>query len=291
MPDHGSTIPLPNAAHLAALRHAVAAPTPDPAAGQIWKATWDRITQLILLIDVSDTTVTAAPVSPDAELADDAAVVLSEDMGPFAYDVVVWLGLATDLPIRTLELLLGDVTEEGRGLLAGDGGAGAPITHPLDERAQLRDAIAERMDTLGRATWVPEAVEPVDLLEASKAKGFTLSKLAPLVDLEPGDLLALFRRDRAITHDVASRLGPLLGLEEEALTGSHQIDPDLVWAFDRPSLRRPLRERAAREGYEDEAAFRVHVATSELAFAARQTATRDPRDRYLGLIRVYLDES
>lgn len=289
MADDHNAPATPDPAHLDALRDAFAATAPEPAVGQIWRARWRHTAQLVLVLRTDDVSVSAAPITPDVELGDDLAVIVDDDASPFGYAVLVWTGLTADLPVRVLDVDLGDIDRAALAAVEGRRGIGAPITHPLDERAQVRDAISDRMEALANAVWAPEAATTIDLTAAMKAKGFTPGKLAPIIGVDAGEIMAVARGDTVPTPELAERLGPLLGIEPLDLLGARRLDPDLVWAFDRPSLRRPLRERAEAEGFEDEGAFRYHVATAELALAARQTKSTSPRDRYLGLIRDYLD--
>lgn len=157
----------PSPADLAAVRHAHAASPPEPARGQIWRASWQSTAQLVLVLRVGGGAVSAAPVAPDTELGDDCAVIVDADTSPFDYSVVVWAGLTAELPVQVLAVYLGQVDDAVLAPVRAHRGAGAPITHLLDERVQVRDVIADRMDALAKATPSTPPVEKLHYRQTS----------------------------------------------------------------------------------------------------------------------------
>jgi len=267
-----------------------AGPIEEPETGQIWRARWRDTAQLLLLTGSNDSDVEAVPLSLDVDLGDDTAVLLRSDIQPLGFDVVAWRSLRRRLPVRVLDVLLGWADPVAVEAVGHAQGVGAAIVSDLDERSQVRDAMGERIETLEAADWVPQSTEPIDLAEKMRARGLTPSQLASELDIDPGTVIAFVRGDRVPTSAEATRLSPLLNIDIASLTGAHLVDPDLVWALDRPRFRRRLEARGRQLGITDESEWRFRVATQELATAARTTGSVDPRRRWLGLIEDFLGE-
>lgn len=273
---------------LAALASVFDAAPVDPSEGEIWRAAWGTCVQLVLVAEVHDADFVAVPVNPDIDLIDDHAVLI-EPGASLTHPLAAWSGLRRPLPIRVLDVRVATVHASDLEAVRRGQGAGAPITSVLDERAQLRDALAARVDELAKATWLPATSNVIDLGGMLRARNLSPSKLAPELGIAPGDVIALARGDRAPSPEQAEILARLLAVPLEQLP-SAPVDPDLVWALDRPRCRRRLAERGTAEGEPDEAAWRLRVATSKLPMAARTTGSVDARRRWIGLIETYLDE-
>ena len=262
----------------------------EPVEGEIWRAAWKSSVQLILIIGVGDNEIDAVPLSPDVEFADDDTVQL-EPRPPLTHALAAWRGLRSRLPTRVLDVrVCPALSAAAMGHLHDAPGVGATATSALDERVQLRSHLAQRMEELAAATWVPSAVDPVDIGARINERGVKPSVLARELGLTPGDITDLARGDRRPSVEQARKLAPFLDLSAEQLTAVN-LDDDLVWALDRPRFRRPLAERGRAAGIDDEAEWRLHMATNELPVAARTTGTNDPRRRWMGLIQDYLGAS
>lgn len=260
----------------------------DPDPGEIWRAAWKTSVQLVLITAVGDDDVDAVPVSPDVEFADDRTVRIHPGP-PLTHGLGAWCGLQRRLPVRVLDVRISTITADDLGAVRAGNGIGPPITSVLDERDQVRDALAGRLAALADATWLPSSSDAVDLADRVRERGLKPSQLALALDVAPGDVTDLLRADRGPTPRQAEILGPILDLEPSRLLAVH-VDPDLVWALDRPRYRRRLAERGIAEGHSDEAAWRLQVATGRLPVAARTTGAVSGRRRWSGLIETFLDE-
>lgn len=264
------------------------APVTDPEEGEIWRATWASVVQLVLVTEVGDSTISAVPLSPDVEFADDETVVL--DPGPpLTHSLGAWCGLQQTLPIRVLDSAVARVGPADLEAIRIGLGAAATVTSVFDDRHQVRTLMADRMAELAAASWLPSTAPAIELGERFRERGLTPSKLAIELGIAPGDVTALARGDRVPTRDQAEILSTLLAVEVEQLLVV-RVDPDLVWALDRPKFRRRLAERGIAESEPDEAMWRLQMATAKLPVAARATGPSDPRRRWMGLIETYLDE-
>lgn len=266
---------------------AFAAVPADPQPGQLWRARWQRTAQVVVLLGADRDTADAAPFTPDVAVAAGVGVVVEAKESPLRSDHVAWTPLARPLPVRVLDIVVGTVTDEALDRVRR--GPRRPVElHPLDERSQVVERIAERMDDLEHARWVPDVAEPVDLAALMRGRGLTPGRLATKLEVEPGEIMDIVRGDRAPSLRTAEKLAPALGLDVAALTGPRPVDADLVRALDQPRFRRRLAERGRQAGVDDEAAWRYQVATSELAAAARTTGHADAYRRFVGLIEDYL---
>lgn len=260
---------------------------PMPERGQVWRARWDKVADVVLLTGVSSATVEAVPLSIETELADDSAVHLSADEQPLGYDVVAWMGLAQSVPVRILDVMLGEVPDATLNGLADRPVAGVRIVASYDDRGQVRDAIADRLKELATATWLPEDVSHVDLRELMQARGLTTSQVAKQLGMEPGSVTSIIRGDRSPTGDQAAALAALLQVDNPSAFMA-PISADLVSVIDLPAYRKRLATLAERQGVPDEAAWRRQVATGELATAARITGGADAKQRWVVLLEDYL---
>lgn len=264
---------------------AFASEPPDPTAGQIWRARWGSVAQVVLLAASEGDDFQMVPLTPDVNLVDDSAVVLPEATTPLGFAAAGWVGLRRRVPIRVLDVLLGSVDDAVLHEIVSGRGAGASISSAVDERAQVRDAIARRLSDLADATWLPEAI--VNLEEEFHQRGLRPASVAREIGVEPGDIIDLIRGDRAPSPEVAQRLAGLLKVDPTTLTAV-PVDGDLVKVLDLPKFRRRLAEKGRLQGVVDEVAWRYRVATQELATAARTTGPTDGVRRWLGLVEAYL---
>ena len=268
---------------LAALFHN---PLNDPVEGEIWRAAWESCVQLVLVMAVGDDDIGVAPVSPDVELGDDDTVRL-EPGPPLTHALGVWRGLEGRLPMRVLDVRVAAVPPGEMERVRNEPAEGAAVTSPLDERSQLRTRLDKRMVELADATWIPASSDPVDLQQRIRERGVAPSTLARELDVTPGDVTDLVRGDRQPSAEQATIFAQILDVSVDQLMSAN-VDQNLIWALDRPQFRRRLAERGRAAGVDDEAAWRLHVATSELPVAARTTGNKDPRRRWMGLIQDYL---
>lgn len=261
----------------------------EPVEGEIWRAAWGSSVQLILITGVGDNDVDTVPLSPDVDLADDDTIRLGP-RPPLTHALGAWRSIGSRLPTRVLDVrVCPALSAEAMENLRNAPGVGAPATSVLDERVQLRSLLAQRMEELAAANWVPANADPIDIGARMIERGVKPSTLARELGVSPGDVTDLARGDRRPSVEQAQKLVPILGLSPEQLMAV-SLDNDLVWALDRPRYRKPLAERGRAAGVADEAVWRLHVATNELPVSARTTGTNDPRRRWMGLIQDYLDE-
>ena len=269
------------------LTEALMAELPEPAAGQLWRAEWDGLVQLLLVLSATDTTTETVPVI-EAEAADDTSVEL--DRALLGWSAAVLAAEVATLPIRVLDLCLGmvDATVVSRvhRVAAGEPGDGDPIVSSLDERWGHRVQIHENLAALAEATWVPQTAEVglVDLLRTTWSRP---KLLADDLGVTPGQATAILAGERPLNDDQRKAVGRRLGRE----IGPAAPPDDVVWAIDHPTLRPRWRAKARRAGTQDNPAFRWETySNSNFALAARTTGGLSHRDRLLAMMKQVLDD-
>lgn len=269
-----------------AVRHAWTDRPPTPAPGQIWRARWGTVTQMLLILDAPSRSVRAAPVTLDLDAADDNAAVLPPGSSDLTVPLVVWLSDATSLPLRVLDRFLGSLTVELMTLSEAD--HGPLVLTPADERAVRRARLQDALDVFVAARWAPAGNGNLKaLLGTADPKG-----LAQVLEVSERTVIALRRGKAALTPEQAQRLTPVVHQPVEALLAANPALPDdLVADLDHPAYRAKVVALAQRRGIDETQAW-LTAGFAVAAVAHRQTeggvfSWTDRLDRYFALV---LDE-
>jgi plasmid maintenance system antidote protein VapI len=271
---------------------------PEPIAGQLWRASWGELNELVLVLAVAGDHLRTAPVTVDVDYADEDTVVLPADATPLSVELAVWLGLQRDLPFGVLDRYLGSIGERWRkaedverGLASGDPRRGPACLSAADPRAEYRARLDDTLDMLAAATWVPTGSG--GLPQLLRAAGLDPQQLVTLLGMTPQQALAVLRGQAPLSSDQADRLVQVSGHgTDELLAANPPLPADLVARLDRPRRRAQVRELARRRQVPETAAWRA-AAFGTWALAARQTGDKvdaawDQRlDRYF---QVVLDD-
>lgn len=247
----------------------------DPLPGQLWRTRWDEVVELVLLLDLGNEDVLAAPLSLDDRCADEDTVILKPAQTSLTTTLAVWMGLATRLPICVLDRQLGvarvDVTDAAWVDQAVDDGAmrGGAAVSPLDPVNQARARATDALELLAKVTWAPSGTGELGHMLASAS--LNPKELVDLLDVSPQDALALRRGQLATTPDQAATLAQALQISEQAVLGANPAPSQrLVQKMGRPHRRAQVNRLAARRGIEERAAW-LTATYSINAMAARQT--------------------
>ena len=257
---------------------------PDPARGQLWRSCWEDITQLVLVLRVTQPGIAVvAPVTTDPPAADDISAVLSPDLTVLGHPATVWGGLAVSVPLVVFDLAIGDIAARivdaveqiaaghRTGVLPAGVSVGAPVMSAFDQAAEVRAELADNLEILGQAAWAPQgsgsAPRPLrELLQNSP----DLSALKEALGLGLPAVIDIVMGRRPVTPVQAADVAAATGLTAElVLSAVSPLPAELVNELDRPRWRRAVRAR--RRAGEPEAATRLAVAYEVLALAARQT--------------------
>lgn len=251
--------------------------TATPAAGQVWRASWETFAEMVLLLSVDAGAVQAVPVTVDVDFADEQTVVVPADGTTVGVPLAVWTGLRRELPLFVLDRTLGQLqaswsrSADLLGAARQDriGNGGSPAVTAIDRRQEYRVRLTDSFNALSVMRWVPEGAGHLPGL--LKSAGLTPAVLADMLGVGPQDALALRRGTMPVTLEqavvVASRLSLPAG---EVLAANPQPPADLVARLDQPRRRRQLARLAARSGT-DERTARLKAAYGTWRLAARQT--------------------
>jgi hypothetical protein len=256
----------------AAVVDALQGPTPAPAAFQVWRASWESIAQLVVILrsEGSDAVV-AAPII-DREAADPDDEPVPDELAPWG--AVVAHTLARTLPTRVLELYL------GQQLRPETEGAATVERDPI-ERAFVRSAVELTMLELSRADWVP--AHRTDLVSLLRTRWAKPSDLAAALNIDGTAARQLINGMRTPTDAEQVEL-QRLGFPADSLVVAPP--PELKSAIDDPTVRALWKRHAARHGQDDSAAYRWKMySNNQFALAARATG-RSTNDRQTWLARV-----
>lgn len=256
---------------------------PLPAVGQLWRAAWEGTAELVLLLAVEGDVLEVAVVTTDVGYADDTTVILPTHATPLKVELGVWIGLRRKVPARVLDRHLGSVGGAWAGTAAleravthGDASNGDAVVSGSDPRGEYRARLADALEGLAQAQWVPSGNGR--LASLLRSAGLQPAELVSTLDISPQDALALLRSRLSVSLEQAERLAPTLAMSAtEVLRANPQPPADLVARLDDPRRRSQLRAVAARRG-QDERAARLAVAYGTLRLAARQTGGSDGPD-------------
>jgi len=268
------------------VRRAWTEPPPALAPGQIWRARWGTVTQLLLILDTPSRAVRAAPVTLDVDAADDSAAVLVPTSSELSVPLVLWLADATLLPLRVLDRFLGSLTVDVRELSVAT--RGHPVLTPIDERNVHRARLQDALDVFVAARWAPEGAGDLRALLGPADP----NALARLLGVPDRIVIAVRRGRAALTPEQAARLAPVVHQPVEALLRANPPLPeDLVADLDHPAYRAKVVALARRRGIDETRAW-LTAGFAVAAVAHRQTegdapSWTDRLDRYFALV---LDE-
>lgn len=257
------------------VRAAFEAEPNDPAPGQLWRARWDDVVELVLLLGVGDADVAAAPISLDDRYADEDTVILQRGQSSLATTVAVWMGLARPLPMCVLDRQLGmidvDVTDGAWIDHAVNAGAtrGRAAVNPLDAANDVRARIGDSVGSLAGATWAPSGTGKLGKLLASASVG--PQQLVDLLEVKPQAALALCRGQMAATPEQAEKLAPVLQMPDRAVLEANPAPSrGLVQRMSRPRRRAQVNQLATQRGVDERSAW-LSATYTVYALAARQT--------------------
>lgn len=244
-----------------------------PSPGQLWRVRWEDTVELVIVLEVTDTTVSAAPVTEDVDYADDESVVLPAAACPLEVDMAVWLGLACDLPTRVLDLTFGAASQTWCDVALGGHSTtverGAELILDTDLRHQYRAQLKDNLVELADAQWVPEGAGGLDLILTTNALG--PRELMAILEVEVPAALLLVRGEMPVTAEQAEVLARHVRLRAADVLAANPAPPEPVCVLvDLPRHRRQIDRLAAQRGTTDVEAHRA-AAYGSWAMAARQT--------------------
>ncbi|MFD2415411.1 hypothetical protein [Amycolatopsis pigmentata] len=270
-------------------------------AGQVWRARWDQVSVLVLVLAVEDRDVLAAPVTVDPPVEDGHCLVVDGSSNTFGVDATVWAALATSVPVRVLERTIdtwsGDIarwisTTEGRsepapaGTRHGHGGGSE-----LDPVASFRAELADDLESLQQAPGLPAETPGMTTQDLASLLGdrLDLALLCNSLGMRQPEVMKLLRGKVPLTLEQVKTVARVTGLAAEKIAQTVRPLPfGLVVAAEHPRWRHVWHERARRQ-HVSEAEARLSGSYGAFALAARETGGRG-RDWDERLRRFLSDE-
>ncbi|WP_131812306.1 hypothetical protein [Mycolicibacterium fortuitum] len=263
------------------------------APGQIWRASWDDVSVLALVVEFDQTDIDVIPLTIDPEGEDSDCLVLDAGLSAFGCDATLWVGLRTTLPMRVFDEIIDELGEEilqslldpeTIDKLSLDGVRhGHAHNNPFNTATQFRAEIEDDLAALRSSPALPVASDPSPLdrptLAALLGKELDLSVLVEALrplGLTQADVMRLLKGRRPVTPAIALAVADATGVDVTQVKQSVQpLPPRFVREVAHPRWRPVWRERADSSGV-DEADARLEMSYEMFALAARQTGAQEP---------------
>lgn len=278
---------------------------PDPnedvvlEAGQVWRARWERTTVLLLVIEVGGLAVRAAPLTVDPPAEDSTSVVVDSAATSLGVEVTVWLGLASEVPLRVLDRQVDSWSEDVISQVfaaarspeehtTGGVRAGRAIEDDHAPEALVRAELADELDALRRVPGLPVETPGANypMLASLLGEKLNLKALREALRLPQPDVMEILRGKFPLTPDLIGKIARATGLPADAVARSARPLPhDLVVLVEHPKWRPALAERAKALG-SDEMSARLSAGYGAFALAARETGSGEPD--WEGRLRTFL---
>lgn len=248
----------------------------------LWTARWSGSTLLLLIIHESSDPrkVLAAPVTMEPGLWDQESVVVDASANDLGVPITVWLGIAREVPIQTLERPLGGLPSETL-----ETARRVSRSHPLPDAEhaiqQLTSTSAEQRaemeDTLDR--WIedfqplpsetPEQVTTQGTIQGKPS--ITLEQVMEALHVPQRKAMNIVRGSYQLSAGEARQLALHIGSSPDALSSiAEPLPNELLIELQQPRWRLLVRSEAESLKI-DETAARLSVAREAFALAARQS--------------------
>ncbi|MEU9074445.1 hypothetical protein AB0D22_07155 [Kitasatospora sp. NPDC048538] len=275
-----------------AVRRVATSQPEDPQPGQIWRAAWEDVIQLLLVTEVGDgDTLRAVPASFE-RFADADTLLLPASASTLEEPLALWWGLEGTVPWCVLDRQVSALSDRpvaltGRSLADAVAGArwgsGAAVSAAGNE---YRGVLTDRVEVLASARWEPPGSG--DLPQLFEDKAIEAEDLVAELELPLPQALAVWRGKQPLTTEQATKLAERLGQPADRLLAANPaLPPDVVHELNRPLRRARVKALAARFD-ETELDARRRAAYGIFALAARQERPAGPNwtartDRYFEL--------
>ena len=257
--------------------------------GQVWRARWDEVSVLVLLVELAGRDVLVAPVTIDPPAEDERAAVLEGSNTVFGVECTLWAGMTTTLPMRVLDRVMDAWPAEivrWTSCAAQDhpepvpAGArpGQPIRSELDPAAELRAELADELEALCQAPGLPVERPGATTQGLASLLGPTLdlAALCSALGLQQPDVMKLLRGKVPLEPEQIEAVSQATGLPAEEIASTVRPLPlRLAQTLEHPRWRAVWTQRAERLQV-TEAQARLASGYGTFALAARETGGGEP---------------
>lgn len=257
--------------------------TVDAAAtGQIWSARWNDVAMTVLVDAVFDAEAVArvAPLSLDAEAADEGALLIPSSLTDLTMELVVWTDLVHTVPLLVLDELVANLAVEGSA-------QGALSSISLDPQIKHGKVTVNAVGPRARSRRLAQAGIRVLASAADLPAGGGSDLRQLLADLSPSTVaetlgvssataLKVLRGKALVTHYQAQLLSTLvMATPEEIFESAPGVPEGLRRELTRFQRGRSIRLIASLANEPDTEAL-YSLATASLALAARGDTGSEP---------------
>jgi hypothetical protein len=277
---------VPRALTVAGLRDRFGDPDQvEPAAGQVWRAEWEDVSRLVLLLAAEERQWRVVPVSVEPTGEDDDSLVVDAGRTVFPVEVTAWAGLSALIPTGTLSRVIDDWGPEITAWCADTAAGtlheppagtrrGRPATDPYGGSVTVRASLTDDLDILVAAPLVPvQTSAVVDLKAATGRVG--LPAVINALGLPQATVMKIVQGKHAVTEQQAQVLAGLFGYAAEDILAAGGLPLNLATELEQPRWRKTWRSLSRRLGVSEYAA-RLQVGYGTVATAFRQTGGTAP---------------
>jgi hypothetical protein len=252
--------------------------------GQVWRARWEEVSMLVLVLDVAAREVSAVPVTIDPPGEDESSVVVDGSRTAFGVDATVWAGLVSWVPVRVLERVVDawddDIVgctaarTQGQPAPAAAGvRAGQSVRSALEPDAEVQAGLTDDLEYLQQAPALPvqESGQPGGNLASLLGDRLDLKALCSALKMPQPEVMKLLRGKIPLPPDQIDAVASATGLPAGQIARTiRPLPADLVYAVEHPRWRSVWVRRARRLGV-SEAQARLSGGYGTFALAARET--------------------
>jgi len=258
--------------------------------GQVWRARWEEVTSLLLVLAVEGREVHAAPVTIDPPAEDEHSLVVDDVATAFGVETTVWAGLDSRMPIRVLDRLIDvwnddlvqwteDAVQDRFNLVPAGARRGGEIRSELHPTALLRAELADDLEWLRQAPGLPVEVAGAAQRNLASLLGANvdLKSLCSALGLSQPEVMSLLRGQFPVTQEQVGVIARVTGLpgEDVADTTIPRFPLGLAMTIEHPRWRSTWTQRAQRMGV-SEAEARTSGGYGVFSMAARETGSDGP---------------
>lgn len=281
--------------YLLALAHAAAVPAAlqgevpeevEPC--QVWRARWEAVSVAVLITGtLSDASrewcVPVVPITIEPRGENDRSLILESGANMFGVDATLWCGLATEIPLRTLDVSFGTMPVEINAYCKAFAGgesvewpngtrAGRQISSVFDSDAEIEAVLEDDLAELREAPGL--AVEESEIARKRVQEQLAhigLDKIMTTLGLAQPAAMAVLRGQVLPTSKQAPKLARLIDMSpDELMRILRDLPSDVVHTIEHPRWRQPFNRIAIRSG-RDAYDIREEAAHEILSMAARQS--------------------
>ena len=279
--------------------------TTDITVGQVWRARWEQLAGLVLVVHVGDREVEVVPVTIDPPIEDELSVVVDGASTAFGVDATAWNGLRSAIPIRVLDRPIDDWgAAMAEAVVAAERDRtwatevpirpGQQIDSDLNPDAMFRAELTDNVHDLASVSMLPASKDTDEqqttTLRMLLANRLNLGLLCTTLNMRQPLVMRLLNGKLPLKPAQLDLVAAATKLPVDVIRASvHPLPYGLAIAAEHPRWRPNWTQRANDLGL-SEAEAQLEGAYGVFATAARQTGSNEP-DWHARLRHYFQDTS